>query len=215
MKTKLLIVFSLILLTIGACNKDPETLSIVAGNYYSDCFSESPMKNIKLKLTYSTRNRQIGTIAETTTDANGFFKFAYEYKNKYYKVLIEAYDPVLDSKIIVNNIGSFSDRSKMKVYYQNQGKLIYSTNFKNIYTNKDTLYYTYPSTVGTFIRIGPFEENQKIDSLLFGLEGSGFKMVWGIGYADFRKNFQSSECYRCIPIEKVACGERTIIKMTE
>ena len=215
MKTKLFLFFLITALVINGCKPEFEQ-SIIAGNYYSDCFSESPLKNRKLTLIYYTsRNRLGGVIAETTTDANGYFKFIYEKKDKYYKIKIEDFDPVLNGKTIVESMSKFPDRTKMKVYYQNQGKLIYTTNFKNTYTNDDTLYYTYPSTVGTFARVGPFEKNQKIDSLLFGLEGSGFKMVWGIGYADFRKNFQSYDCYRCIPIENVACGERTIIKMTE
>ena len=215
MKTKLFLFFLITALVINGCKPEFEQ-SIIAGNYYSDCFSESPLKNRKLTLIYYTsRNRLGGVIAETTTDANGYFKFVYEKKDKYYKIKIEDYDPVLNGKTIVESMSKFPDRTKMKVYYYTDGKLIYVTDFKNSYSNLDTLYYTYPGIIGNHFALGPFEKGKKIDSLLFATEITSSKMIWGIGYADFNKNFISSDCYRCIPIEKVTCGERTIIKMTE
>ncbi len=215
MKTKLITILSIGLFLFSACKEDNEFKSLVTGNLYSDCFSNSPLKNRKLKLIYSTKSRQNGTLAETTTDANGFFKFIYEHENRYAKIKIEDVDLIQYGVIIVDNIFSYPNRTKMKVYYQSNGKLMYKTAFNNTYNQSDTLYYRHPGSTKIKTLVGPFNKDQIIDSLLFPTGKTHLKFYWGIGYADFRKNFKSSECYHCIPIEQVACGQNTFLTIKD
>ena len=217
MKTKILVIICSVLISLNACKKDIQE-SIVAGNYYSDCFSESPLKNRKLTLIYYTsRNRLGGVIAESTTDANGYFKFVYEKKDKYYKIKIEDYDPVLNGKTIVESMSKFPDRTKMKVYYQNIAKVVLQTGFEKSYTDLDTLCYSFPDDTKINKLVGPFSKNQLIDSVIISSEASGkINVFWGIGIADNKKNgLLYPELYKCVSVNNMICGERAVFKFID
>ena len=216
MKTTFLFISIIVLLSIlSGCKTDyPET--VVAGTYYNDCFNKTPMSNRKLKLVWNDGNGYNGTIAETTTDEFGRFKFLFEDKAKYYEWKMEDVAASTYGDIFTDNLKQRSDLKDLTIAYDERGKVLYKIDFDSAYTNRDTLYYTRLFSSVTKYILGPFSPNMIIDSNYVDTSDDINKVViYGIGKKDFGQSFYQGGCNsnNCTIAGKISCGETTIVTM--